>query len=69
MTPHIFNLSIRWRRVVIFTLRPLDPRGKSPRYPLYSRLDVPQSLSGLDAEEENILSLPLPRIEPHSYCS
>jgi len=28
----ILNLGTRWRWMVSFTLRPLYPRGKSPRY-------------------------------------
>jgi hypothetical protein len=36
--------------VVSFTPRPLYPRKKSPRYPLYRRLGVPQSRSGQHGE-------------------
>jgi hypothetical protein len=35
-----------WRWMVSFTPRPLYPRGKSPRYPLYRRLGGFQSPSG-----------------------
>jgi hypothetical protein len=38
--------------VVNFTPRPLDPRGKSPRYPLDRRLGGPQSRSGRFGEEK-----------------
>jgi hypothetical protein len=48
--------------VVSFTLRPLYPQGKSPWYPLDSRLDGPQSRSESGGEEKN--SQPLPGLEP-----
>jgi len=35
-----------WTLVISFTLRPLYPRGKSPLYPLDTRLRGPQSRSG-----------------------
>jgi hypothetical protein len=38
--------------VVSFTLQPLYPRGKSPRYPFYRRLVGPQSLFGRLGEEK-----------------
>jgi len=50
---------VRW--VVSFMHRLLNPRGKSPRYPLYRKLVGPQSRSGHDGRE--IKFLPLPRIE------
>jgi len=33
--------------------RPLFPQGKRPWYPLYRRLDGPQSRSGRGGEEKN----------------
>jgi hypothetical protein len=48
----IRNLGARWRGVVTFTHRPLNPQGKSPRYPLDRRLGGPRV--GLVAvEKEN----------------
>jgi hypothetical protein len=41
-----------WRWVVIFTPRPVYPRGKSAWYPLYRRLGGPQSRSGRRGEEK-----------------
>jgi hypothetical protein len=41
----ILNLGISWKSVVIFTLQPLYPRGKSSLYPLDRRLGVSQSRS------------------------
>jgi hypothetical protein len=41
--------------VVNFTLRPLYPRGKSPRYPLERRLGGPESWSGRFEEEDRVL--------------
>jgi len=38
VVPVILNLSTRWRWKVIFTLRPLYPRGKRPGYQLDRRL-------------------------------
>jgi hypothetical protein len=35
---HILKLGTRWWGVVSFTLQPLYPQGKSPWYPLDSRL-------------------------------
>jgi hypothetical protein len=46
----------------LFTLRPLYPQGKSPRYPLDNRLGGPQSRSGRGGEEKNFN--PPPGIEP-----
>jgi hypothetical protein len=48
--------------MVIFTLRPLYPQGKSPWYPLDRRLGGPQSQSGRGGEEKN--SQPLLGLEP-----
>jgi hypothetical protein len=39
IAPHILDLGTRWRRVVSFTLRPLYPQVKSPRYPLGGWVD------------------------------
>jgi hypothetical protein len=50
--PRILELSISWKSVVSFTLRPLYSPGKSPRYPLYRRLGGPQSRSGRRGEEK-----------------
>jgi hypothetical protein len=44
--PRILGLGIRWRWVVSFTPRPLQPLGKSPWYPLDRRMGRPQSRSG-----------------------
>jgi hypothetical protein len=38
VAPPILNLGTRWRWVVSFALRALNPRGMSPRYPLDGRL-------------------------------
>jgi hypothetical protein len=40
------DLGTGWRWVDSFTSLPLYPRGKSPRYPLVSRLGGPQNRSG-----------------------
>jgi hypothetical protein len=40
--------------VVSFTLRPLYPRGKLPRYPIGRRPDGPQSRSGRYEEVRNL---------------
>jgi hypothetical protein len=42
--------------------QPLYPQGKSPWYPLDTRLGGPQSYSGRGGEEKN--SQPPPEIEP-----
>jgi hypothetical protein len=55
------DLGIRLRLVVSFTLLPLYPLGKSPRYPLDRRLGESQSRSGRCGEEKH---LALPGIEP-----
>jgi hypothetical protein len=44
----------------------LYPREKYPRYPLYRRLDGPQSRSGHRGYRKN--PLPLPEIEPRLPC-
>jgi hypothetical protein len=43
--PRFLDLGTSSRRVVSFTLRPLYPRGKSPKYILDSRLGGPQNQS------------------------
>jgi hypothetical protein len=48
-----FDLGTRWLTVVRFTIRPLYPQGKTPRYPLDTRLGGPQSLSGRSVEDTN----------------
>jgi hypothetical protein len=53
-----FDLGTRWRWVVSFAPRPLNPQGKSPWYPLDRRLGGPQSRSGRGGEEKNSQSLP-----------
>jgi hypothetical protein len=59
---HAFlDLGTRLRWVVSFTTRPLNPQGKSPRYPLDRRLGGSRSRSGRGVEEKN--SQPLPGIE------
>jgi hypothetical protein len=58
-----FDLGTGWRRVVIFTPRPLYSQEKSPWYPLGGL----QSRSGQDGEEKNFQLLPVPEtpiIEP-----
>jgi hypothetical protein len=57
-----FDLDTRWTWVVSFTHRPLYPQGKSPWYPMDTRLGGPQSRSGRGGEEKNP-QLP-PGIEP-----
>jgi hypothetical protein len=52
MDPHFLDLNTSWRWVVSFTPRPLNPRGKSPRYPLDRRLGGPQCRSGKRGEEK-----------------
>jgi hypothetical protein len=42
IAPRILNLGTRGKWVVSCKSRPLYPRRKSPRYPLYRRLDGPQ---------------------------
>jgi hypothetical protein len=54
--PHFLDLGTSCSWVVRFTLRQLYPRGKSPRYPLYRRLDSPRA--GLDdVEKRKFLTL------------
>jgi hypothetical protein len=53
IAPRNLDFGTRWRWVVSFTLRPLYPQGKSPRYPLDKRLGGPQSRSGHSGEENN----------------
>jgi hypothetical protein len=44
--PRFLVLGTSWRTVISFTTRPLYPRGKIPRYPMYRRLRGPQNRSG-----------------------
>jgi len=62
IAPCVLDLSTRWRQVVSFMPRPFYPQGKSPWYPLYTRLGGPQSQSGHSGEEKN--SQPLVGLEP-----
>jgi hypothetical protein len=55
-------LHTRWRWVISFTPRPFYTQGKSPWYPLHSRLGGPQSRSGHGGKEKN--SQLLPGFEP-----
>jgi hypothetical protein len=41
IAPRIVDLGTRWRWVVSFTTRPLNPQGKNPWCPLYRRLGGP----------------------------
>jgi hypothetical protein len=50
--PRLIDIGTCWRWVVSFTLRPLYPRGKSPRYALDRRLGGLQNLSGLHGEDK-----------------
>jgi hypothetical protein len=61
-SPTIIYLSTRLRWVVSFTLRPLYPRRKNPRYLLDRRLCAPQA--GLDAVKRREELLSPPKIEP-----
>jgi hypothetical protein len=64
--PRLLDLGNRWRWAVSFTPRPLYCQGKSPWYPLSSRLGEPQSRSGRGGDEEKNPSLPLLGTEPWS---
>jgi hypothetical protein len=62
--PYFLDLGTSWRWVVSFTLRPLYPWGKSPRYPFDSRLGGSQGWSGRRGEEKILdptVSRPLSR--------
>jgi hypothetical protein len=61
----ILNPGTRWRKVVSFTLLPLCPQGKSPRFPLDRRLGGPQSWPECCGEQKNLL--PLAGIEPQFH--
>jgi hypothetical protein len=56
ITPHILNLSIRWRWVVTFTPRPLYSPGRNTRYPLNRRLGGTLSRSGRGCEGTTIIA-------------
>jgi len=58
----ILNVNARWTWVVHFTHRPLHPRQKSRRHPLYRSVGGPQSNCGRFREKYNYL--PMPGIEP-----
>jgi hypothetical protein len=58
----ILDLSTGWRWVIIFTLRPLYHRVKSPLYQLNRRLCGPRSWSTRRGVENNLL--PPPGMEP-----
>jgi hypothetical protein len=53
----ILYLDIGRRRMVIFTSRPLKPKGKSLRYPFIERLGGPQGWPGRYGQEKNFSSL------------
>jgi hypothetical protein len=50
--PSILNLDTRWRSIISFTSQPIYFVGKSPRYPLDTRLDGPQTRSIGGGEEK-----------------
>jgi hypothetical protein len=58
-----------WRWVVSFTPQPLYPRGKSPCYPLYGRLDGPQSWSWRHGEVRILNRTGTRTPIPQSFCS
>jgi hypothetical protein len=62
IAPCILDLGTRWRWVVSFKPQPIYPQGKSPWYPLNSRLGGLQSRSGHGGKEKN--SQLLPGLEP-----
>jgi hypothetical protein len=53
----ILNLDIKWRWVIILTLRPPYSSAKNPRYSLDNRLGGPQSRSVRCGVENNLLTL------------
>jgi hypothetical protein len=59
IAPRILDLGTRWRWVVSFTPPPLYPQGKSPWYPLDTRLGGPRTV--LDAVVKR--KIPSPRRE------
>jgi hypothetical protein len=61
----LFNLVSRWRSMVIFTLRPLYPRGKIPMCPFDRSLTEPHTCLCRYGEKPNPLSLP--EIEPRFF--
>jgi len=64
-TPHILNISTRWRCMDSFTPWLFYPWGKSSQYPLDGRLGRPQNQSECGGGEK-ISSLPLPGNETWS---
>lgn len=57
ITPFIFNLCIRWKSVVNFMPRLLNPYRKSSRYPPNGSLSVPQNRNECFGEDMNLLSM------------
>jgi hypothetical protein len=51
----ILDLGNGWKWVFSFTLQPLHPQRKSPRYQLYRRLGGPQTRSGRCEVNKNVL--------------
>jgi hypothetical protein len=68
--PHFFDLGTSCRWVISFTPRPLNSRGKSPRYLLERTLGGPQGRSGWHGEEKigdpTETRTPIPRNWVHS---
>jgi hypothetical protein len=62
LAPLILDLGTRWRSVISFTSRPLYLQGKSPWYPLDTRMGGPHRRSGRGGTEKN--SQPLTGLEP-----
>jgi len=62
--PRLFNFVAGWREVIRFTPPPLNPRRRSPRYPLARGLGGARNRSGRCGEEKN--SLPPSGIKPQS---
>jgi hypothetical protein len=69
--PRFLDLGASWRRMVSFTPRPLNLRGKSRRYPLYKRLGGPQNRSGRRGGEEilNPTGTRIPTNSGSAYCN
>jgi hypothetical protein len=64
IAPRFLKVGCRWRWVLNFTLRSLNLRGKSPRYPLDESLGGPQSRFGHNCEEKRSPFLPLTELYP-----
>jgi hypothetical protein len=69
IAPRILDLGTRWRWMVSFTHRPLNPQGKIPWYPLDRRLGGTQSWSGRGVEEKNSQPLAGTRTPNHPACT